>query len=506
MPSERRLHPVSFLFQVGGQLRQLLVPGLVVLVGAGSAGLDWQAWLMLLVLPYTAFAWLRCLAFRYRLDAGELVVTTGFIFRNERHIPYARIHNIDAVQSVFHRLLRVVDVRIETGGGAEPEAAMRVLPLAALDEMRERVFAGRALVAAAAEALPATHIEAPQRQTLLRLRPRDLLLAGFVDSRGLVIVSAAFGLLWEVGLFDPTMDLIFGKDVSGRGLIRQVFGAAFGGGIPPIGRMLFMAAAFAAVLLAMRILSMGWSLVRLHGFRLDRAGNDVRAEFGLFTRVMTTIPLHRIQTLTIREGPLHRLFGAASLRADSAGSMARGEGGQVKRESLAPIVRRADLAQLLREVLPDVDIAAVNWQPVDPRGFRRALKVSLIFYGLVTLAFVPMLKTWALALLLVLSAWAVLEARLRIAHLGWALGNRAVMFRSGWLVREITIARFAKIQVVTLAESPFDRRQQMASVRVDTAGAANLSHRVDIPYLSRKTAAALYHALTLEAARTTFRW
>jgi putative membrane protein len=99
-----------------------------------------------------------------------------------------------------------------------------------------------------------------------------------------------------------------------------------------------------------------------------------------------------------------------------------------------------------------------------------------------------------------------MEARLRIAHLGWALGDRAVMFRSGWLVREITIARFAKIQVVTLAESPFDRRYEMASVRIDTAGVANLSHRVDIPYLSRNTAGALYHALTLEAARTTFRW
>ena len=39
MPSERRLHPLSFVFDIAGQLRQLVVPGLVLLVGAGSAGL-----------------------------------------------------------------------------------------------------------------------------------------------------------------------------------------------------------------------------------------------------------------------------------------------------------------------------------------------------------------------------------------------------------------------------------------------------------------------------------
>ena len=51
MPSERRLHPLSFVFDIVGQVRQFVVPGLVVLVGAGSAGFDWQAWLVLLIIP-----------------------------------------------------------------------------------------------------------------------------------------------------------------------------------------------------------------------------------------------------------------------------------------------------------------------------------------------------------------------------------------------------------------------------------------------------------------------
>jgi putative membrane protein len=503
MPSERRLHPLSFVFHVGGQLQQLVVPGLVLLVGAGSAGLDWQIWAMSLIIPSALFALLRCLSFRYRFDETELVITSGFIFRKERHVPYGRVQNIDARQNLLHRLFRVVEVRIETGGGEEPEAAMRVLPMPALDEIRERVFAGRRSAAGDVAEGPAQR----EVQTLLELRLRDLLLAGFIDSRGMVIVGAAFGLLWEFGLFDRTMDMIFGDNASGRGLVRQVVRAIFAGGAWPVGQVLQMALVFLAVLVGLRILSMVWSLIRLYGFRLERSGDDLRARFGLFTRVMANIPLHRIQTLTIREGPFHRLSKTVSVRVDSAGSDAKpGAGAAVKRESLAPIVSRAQLPQLLHDVLPEIDLTEVVWRPVHPRAFRRVIKVSIVFYALLSVPMILTLKWWSLILILPVAYFAYTDARLHIKYLGWAVADRAVLFRSGWLIREQSIARFTKIQSVTLRESPFDRRHQMASVRVDTAGAGDASHRVAIPYLGRDTANEIYEQLANEAARTSFRW
>ncbi len=504
MPSERRLHPLSFVFHVGGQLQQLVGPGLVLLGGAGSAGLDWQIWAMSLIIPSALFALLRCLSFRYRFDDTELVITSGFIFRKERHLPYARVQNIDARQNLLHRFFRVVEVRIETGGGEEPEAAMRVLPLPALGEIRDRVFAGRSSVRPDV----AEDAAKPEVQTLLELRPRELLLAGFIDSRGMVIAGAAFGLLWELGLFDRTMDMIFGENASGRGLARRVFRAVFDGGPWPVGQVLQMVLVFVAVLFGLRILSMVWSLIRLYGFRLERSGDDLQARFGLFTRVMANIPLHRIQTLTIREGPFHRLSKTVSVRVDSAGSDAKpgSSGAAVNRESLAPIVRRTQLPQLLHDVLPEIDLTEVAWRPVHPRAFRRVIKISIVFYSVMSVPFISVLNWWSLLVIVPLAFFAYADARMRVKHLGWALGDRAVLFRSGWLIREQTIARFTKIQSVTLGESPFDRRNEMASVRVDTAGAGDASHRVAIPYLGRDTAGEVYEQLSDEAARTSLRW
>jgi membrane protein YdbS with pleckstrin-like domain len=90
--------------------------------------------------------------------------------------------------------------------------------------------------------------------------------------------------------------------------------------------------------------------------------------------------------------------------------------------------------------------------------------------------------------------------------MGWALVGDAIAFKSGWLWRRMTVARFSKIQVVMRLESPFDRRTGMAGVRVDTAGAAHAEHIVAIPFLAAETATTLASTLEDRAAETAFRW
>jgi putative membrane protein len=509
MPSERRLHPLSFLFSLGSQAKNLLLPGLLFLFTARTSQWGWEALGMFALLPLAIGSLFHYFFFRYRYDEDELVIRSGLIFRNERHVPYKRIQNIDAVENVLHRMLGVVEVRVQTGGGQEPEATLRVLPVAALEEMRRRVFEEKkkASVDAGAPAVSpvdeATPTPLPER-ALLTLPIRDLLLYGLIENRGMVVVGAAFGLLWEAGLMDRLSARWFGSIESSRGVIRGLLRSLFGGGPPPQRQIALTLAAFAVLLIAIRLISMVWAGVRLYGFTLARAGGDLRTRYGFFTRVSSTIPLHRVQTLTIREGPLHRLFDRASVRVDTAGGTT-GEGTQ-RREWLAPLIRRRDLPGLLREVAPELDLDAVGWRNVSPRAFRRALKPGVIMAVVISLPFVWLLRWWDLALLAVLVAWTVVHAKRYVANLGSGVTEGAVFFRSGWLWRHVTVARFAKIQAVAMHESPFDRRASMASVHVDTAGAGGASHRVHIPYQEIADARALFTQLSAQAARTAFRW
>jgi putative membrane protein len=497
------------MFAFLSQIRAFILPGLLVLVGASARGGNdwWQPWMMAFVIPNAAIAVVRYISYRYRYDPNEMVIRSGLLFKRERHIPYGRIQNVDAVQNVLHRLLKVVEVRVETGGGQAPEATMSVLPFTAFLEMRARVFAERqAIGTARQEAAPAAAIETPPATLLLELPAKELLLCGFLENRGGVLIAAGFGLIWELGLIDRIMTATFGNEVAGRRLVRDFIRSNFDGAGIAFDRIVIAIAAFIGFLLFVRILSMAWALIRLYGFRLTLSAGDLRSEFGLTTRVAATIPLRRIQTLTIREGPLHRLFDRVAVRADTAGGQPKDGSGVRERESLAPILRRSALTAFIHHVLPDVDgLETVAWRRVSPRAFRREVKGWLVLSALAQIALFALLGLWSLMFAPLLLAWAIVAARKTVAHLGWAVTEDAVFFRTGWLWRRLSIVRLAKIQTVTLATSPFDRRSAMARVRVDTAGASELT-RIVIPYLPQDVGQALHLQLAHEAAGTRFLW
>ena len=517
MPSDQRLHPVSVLFAFGRSLKTFALPGLLALFATGrSSGgpgasfgrlpESWEVWTMFLLVPSALAAVARYLSFRLRYEGNELIIRSGILFRNERHVPYSRIQNLDAVQNVFHRLFGVTEVRVETGASREPEATISVLPTAAFVEMRRRVFEGRTSAPVAAD--PGDEAAAPARaaaQTLLRLPLGELLIFGFLENRGLVLIGALYGILWELGLLDRAWEQIFEGRSYGRVTLRAVLATVARGEGLTATQVAVAVAGAAALLVVVRIASMGWAVMRLYGFCLTRDEENIHTEFGLFTRVAATIPLRRIQTMSIREGPLHRLLKRVSLRVDTAGGRARNaDAGPAEREWLAPIIRTAEIPALARTVMREAELEAVVWQPAHPRAFRRAMK-PYVFWALVVsaLAAAP-LGGWAVGTLAITVPWALFAARKHVDHLRWAANDEVVMFRSGWLWRSLTIARLAKIQAVTLHESPFDRRAVMARLRIDTAGAG--PHRVDIPYLAREAAHDLHARLALRAAETAFRW
>ena len=556
MPAERRLHPLSIGFWLAGQVRQVLFPmlfGVASLSFLGGVGIG--VTVLVFSISLVATSALRYLTYRYRFEDSDLVIRSGLFFRSERTIPYSRVQNLDAVQSVFHRVLGVVDVKIETGGGSGPEAKMTVLPTSAMEELRHRIREGRgeAMVRGAAAGMPAmspgglagtgslvppTGREAglesdaqstapdgrgrepdaapisgelpqsPKGRELLHLSPKELALHGLIQNRGVLLLAAATaGLmqqLHDTGLAAGVFRRIAGDDfVAWLGNLIDGLGA--GGSGFAAASALSIAGLVLGLLIVLMALSVIWALVRLHDYRVVIFGERLRATFGLLTRVAATIPLRRIQTLTISEAPLHRWARCAAVGVQTAGNRQL-EAKEQHRQWLAPIIRRDRLHKFLGEVIPELDTPVVAWRGVSPRAFRRILfEGSLVATG-VAVPIYFLAVGWGAAVHAALIAWAVLYAKRSVQHLGWAVRDDGVWFKSGWLWRKTTFARFAKIQVVAMSQSPFDRLRGMARVRASTAGGSIASHKVDIPYMPVATAREVRDVVAAQAAQTAFRW
>ena len=148
----------------------------------------------------------------------------------------------------------------------------------------------------------------------------------------------------------------------------------------------------------------------------------------------------------------------------------------------------------------------MRWQPVHPRAGFRIARITFVVFTIFSSPFIWVAGWWYLAWLAVLAGWCAVFGYRHAASLAWAESADAVAHRSGWLWRQTTIARVTRVQVVALHESPFDRRNGMAGVRVDTAGGGPLAEHVDIRYLPRLVADGLYDRLSRQTARTAFKW
>ena len=502
MPAERRLHPVSLLFRLGERLRELVIPIIVLIfVTRSRSGLNQIATAAVLFALTTLGAAAQYFSFRYRYGDNELVIRWGILFRKQRHIPYERIQNIDAVQGVVQRLCGVVTVVVQTGSGTEPEATLSVLPFSALAEMRERVFAGKS--PAAAEAPDRTTGLAPKLsdassdRVLLHLGHRALMGVGFIENRGITLVLGALGVLSQV---DSAQEWL------GRTLYGLIPGIRWddlnattlaGSALP-----LWAVALIVVSILFVRLLSMLWALVRLYNFTLTRRGDDLRAEYGLLTRVTATIPIRRIQTVSVHEGFVHRWTDRVAVRVTTAGGGA-GQAGTAEREWVAPIIERRQLGALLGEFYPGLNFESLEWNRPHPRAFGRAARRMLMSSAPPVIVAPFFIGWWCVPLGITLAALALVRARLKVKHLGWSLTPGGVVFRAGVLRRSTTAAFFEKVQCVESSESPFDRRTGMAVVTIDTAGTPS---GTSMPYLPRDVAISLRDLIAERSARTAFTW
>jgi putative membrane protein len=480
---EQRLHPLSWLFTLIGQLKQFALPLLVLLFTGKHSNTD--LWGLVGVGALVLYSIAQYFSYRYRLDGDGVVIRSGLLQRSLRHIPFARIQNVSLHQSMLHRLFGVAEVRLESAGAAKPEGQMRVLRLDAAQALERRIRGRSAAVAVAAGQA------APAEQLLLALPLREVLLLGLVDNRGLLVVGGLFALLAQAG------DNLIGRIFSTLG--RWLSGQASAWHLSLLAAIAAAAVLLLLALAALRLLSMAIALLQFHGFRLSESEGRLSVQRGLLSRLRGSVPRHRIQAWSLGEGLLHRLVGRRSLRVDTAVTEAANQAGSLR--DLVPLARPETMDALIAHLLAGDGGAAAaswpirDWQPLHPRAWRRKFTPAALLLALATIALALWRGPWAFALLsgLPLLYW---RAQVWARYSAYAVGNGLVAFRSGWLGRRWRFAESRKLQALELLQSPFDRRHGMASLRFDTAGAGAMEPALAIPYLPEAEARRLYGVLS----------
>jgi putative membrane protein len=490
---EHRLHPLSWLFVLLAQLKQFILP-LLVLLFAGRGDRN-DLWGLIAVGVLVAASLAEYFTYRYLLRNDGIRIRSGWLHRSLREIPFARIHNVNVHQSLLHRLFGVAEVRLESAGGIKPEAQMRVLRM-------DRALALEALVRQRGHAADAADKPtAEQAAPLLRLPTAELVRLGLISNRGMLVVAAAFGALAQAGndIFASVVErwgrLLFGRVSQFMG--RHAHDSALGIGLAAVSLVL-------AALVLVRLLSVVLAIVQFHGFVLREEDGRLSVERGLLARSRSSTRRRRIQAWSLRETMLHRWFDRRSLRVDSAAGQ-RGAEEQRALKDIAPIATPQRCDELVQHFLPDAGWGTLDWQPLHRHAWLR-----IALPGLVLVLVASSALAWnfgGIGLLGLLLAPLQLWRAHRIAGAcGYADNGRMVAWRSGWLSKTWNFAEIGKLQALRMAQSPLDRRLGMANLLLDTAGASPFDAPLHLHHLPLPAAQALSARLGAQLARRRLQW
>jgi putative membrane protein len=494
--TRQRLHPTSLIFEFVSGVRRFLFPALVALLGAASGSRIGIIVAGSLFLVQAIIATISYLTLRYEITESELIVQRGWIFRSVRRIPLPRIQNVDMVQNLLHRAIKVAEVKIETASGAEPEAILRVLSLDQVDTLRKGIFGQNAPPPVSEQVnAPESNADSPslvvadESPMIYSIPAKDLVVAGLCSNQGLVLVSIAIGALYELNAIQG------GKWRSSS--IWQVFDWN------PQRWLLLIAAAILGGVIIVRLLSAVWFVLRFYGYRMTKHGGDLRISCGLFTRISATVPVERIQFISIQNTWMLRQLGFATIRVETAGG--GGSGGEdasqtVGRRWFIPVIRIDRVAEVLTLIRPDHawDEAKFPWHGLSPGAASRMIQTSIVLDVLLVAVGLVIWFPWggllAVAVLPILIWRAIRKAR---SH-RYFRTESLLGFRSGTLTRKFSITFLNKIQVVRCSQSPFDRRWRMAQLSIDTAASGSADHKIDVEMLDAEFAKQECQALAMQ--------
>ncbi|WP_254862925.1 PH domain-containing protein [Halovivax gelatinilyticus] len=463
--------------------------------------------------------------FGYELRDDTFDIASGVISRRSREIPYRRIQNVDIRQGVLFQLLGFATVTIETAGGGGSEGSLNFVSedeAATLQhDIRKRTATAtnnrkaarsRDSEAGVESSEPAREAETdreversvkgpdgpadadvspddPTRaydrpgspdadpvrpddarresdaafdtgyrtRKLFALNSRELLLYSFASFRPAALAAAGFLLFF-----------------GGEALLRYFLLAAQPlGGPETIGAgttssyLVLSAVSMVHAVAITYLLSVLYSFVSYYGFRLGKAGDDLVYERGLLQRYSGSIPLEKVQSVTISDNPIQRYIEYAGLWVETAGYGPDSNGGSQSAVPLARLPRVHQFTERLTEIEPPT-----FERPTTVARRRYLARFTIVVTVLLVLAAVTSVVVdqfqswWLVAALYVFVPPA---AHLKWKHLGYYVGEDHLVIREGFWQRRTTVIPYYRVQTVSTRRSIFQRRLGLASLVVDTA-------------------------------------
>lgn len=459
-----RQSPLAPLFILWGGIRSLSIVNIGFLFAFGAFGrFVWLIPLLLIAGVSLAIAtWWRS---TFRVEGGELIVERGVLSRERKTIPLERVQSVTIEQNLLHRILGLVEAKVETAGSASAEFTLEAVSRPMAESIRRLAIQHNTTLNDSAESMLEGSGEIPPGPPSAGL-PRG-------DAGEQILLHRTLGDIFKVALSSNPL-IGIGTALAAIFGLSELLGDVVGPSQDRVDDLandivanpLLLVGTIIAFLVLFVIGALLQAMVPLHELTLFRTSSGLRSASGLLSRRERVAPLERIQLLSTTQNPVQKFIGIRTVTLPTAGSRDDDDNSQIKLPGTTD-GEYDDLRDLVLPATRPFSIGEAN--SISKHAIQRwtmwGALIPVIVVGITVGARFGWIGLASIALLV--PAW--LLARRTHRNWLWAITDESIEISNGAFTREQKAMPLRKLQAVRVERSLFHRRRGLASVRLSSA-------------------------------------
>ena len=439
---------------------RVLVFGIIPFLRGKDSGLPfWMFWVFaaVVLLLIIVFSYLQWKNFFFHISDGKFVIKQGVLKKEESLIPFDRIQSVQIKQNVVQQILKLAALQIDTAGSAKKEVQISALNLAFAEELKDQLMALKAnekIEINEEEETPKV-----EENVLMRFSLSDLMKVGLTENH---LQSAAILLSLFFG-FSNQFSELFNYDEES--IYQTVFQF-----------ILVVLPIFVIVFFIVSILVSMWKVfIRYFNLSVILKQTGLSVKSGLFKIEENFVPVEKIQIIKWQSNPLRKLIGFKSLAIYQAASS------EVKKKKAVrvPGCKEDQQAAINAAFYPEFNNKDAFYS-LRPNGFWQVR--LYLFFIVVPLAFLPVALYFenyiALSLLVLYCLLAMFFVHKYVTRFKANISESLLTINRGYVFPETVLLKLYKVQNVTVAQSIFQKRRGLITLKIYTA-----SGNVTIPFI-----------------------
>lgn len=424
--------------------------------------------------------------FYFQIEDGAFIIDKGVLRRTKTNIPFERIQTINLQQNIVHQIFGVVSLEIDTAGAKKSELTIDALSKEDAEAIRQFILEEKDQLTEATTPAGAGEETFADEETILELGVGDLIKIGVSQNhlRSMAILFAfVFSTLNE--LTDNVTDVVEERLSGYEEAVLSNGWVIFAGSVVIVGIISFLYSLINTVL-------------KNFDLKLTARKGGLKLVRGLLNKEEISINKSKIQNVSWSDNPLRKAFSMFTIQIEQASSA---QADQLKSKIKIPGSYKDQVTQVLGIAFPKEFIREDEKHRVSILLKYRIFILSGLLPAILAAGIVYFFQGLEALWILLWIPMVWVSCSLYYKKRSFQMNDELLKNNRGTFGNHYEIFQVYKVQAISVNQSWYQRRKQLASVVFHTAAGS-----IRIPFIPLHQAEELENFILYKVESDSRKW